>query len=172
MVKRNCDVRRRFFLGNISRSRVVGSAQRYHFTKRLKKLLVTLTLIIIILIIDFPILWMVSSSLKGPGELFLREPTFIPKDPLWQNYPDIFVRMDFSWLAFWLSITRISDVTFEETTCCDISISKSVQRNAQLVSAAVPVVVNARIITVKVVSQVQLVPQSPRPCRRLRRVSR
>lgn len=59
------------------------------------KVLVTLLLIVIVIILDFPIYWMVNSSLKGPAELFQRNQTYFPRAPLWQNYPDIFVRMDY-----------------------------------------------------------------------------
>ncbi|NPV80256.1 MAG: carbohydrate ABC transporter permease [Firmicutes bacterium] len=33
-----------------------------------------------------PLLWMVSTSLKGPGEIFSLPPKWIPNPPVWANY--------------------------------------------------------------------------------------
>lgn len=34
----------------------------------------------------FPFIWMVSTSFKGPGEIFTQTPTFIPQNPTLENY--------------------------------------------------------------------------------------
>jgi ABC-type glycerol-3-phosphate transport system permease component len=101
MVERICEVvGKGTTASDIPNSRGKGGTRPYRLTRPqavfVKNVLVTTLLIIIVLIIDFPIFWMVSSSLKGPGELFLREPNFIPKNPVWENYPDVFVRLDYA----------------------------------------------------------------------------
>jgi len=38
----------------------------------------------------FPFLWMISTSLKGPVEVLSVNPTLLPVEWRWQNYPDVF----------------------------------------------------------------------------------
>lgn len=42
-----------------------------------------------------PFLWMVSTSLKTPGEVLRFPPTWWPEHPQWQNYPLALSRLDF-----------------------------------------------------------------------------
>ena len=44
------------------------------------------------LIFMIPLLWMLSTSLKGRMEIFAWPPTWIPSDPQWQNYADAFAK--------------------------------------------------------------------------------
>jgi multiple sugar transport system permease protein len=37
-----------------------------------------------------PFAWLLSSSLKGPTEIYLYPPTFIPETPKWDNYVEVF----------------------------------------------------------------------------------
>lgn len=41
-----------------------------------------------LIVVMFPILWMLSTSLKGPMEVFKVPPDWIPASPQWQNYTD------------------------------------------------------------------------------------
>jgi ABC-type glycerol-3-phosphate transport system permease component len=43
-----------------------------------------------------PILWMLSTSLKLPGDVFDLPIDWIPSDPQFQNYPEAYGRMDFN----------------------------------------------------------------------------
>lgn len=43
----------------------------------------------------FPFLWMVSTSLKGPGQIFAWPPQLVPDPLLWSNYPGVFETMPF-----------------------------------------------------------------------------
>jgi multiple sugar transport system permease protein len=43
-----------------------------------------------------PLLWMLSSSLKGPGEVLANPPTLIPHELRWQNYLDVFGQVPFA----------------------------------------------------------------------------
>jgi len=42
-----------------------------------------------------PFLWLLSTSIKSPGELFAIPPVLIPKNPRWQNYQDVFDTINF-----------------------------------------------------------------------------
>ena len=44
------------------------------------------------LIFMIPLLWMLSTSLKGRAEIFAWPPQWIPSDPQWQNYGDAFAK--------------------------------------------------------------------------------
>lgn len=55
--------------------------------------LAILSLVAILFILPF--LWMVSTSLKTPGEVLRFPPTWWPEHPQWQNYPLALSRLDF-----------------------------------------------------------------------------
>lgn len=69
-----------------TRARVVRSAQ---------SLFKHAILIAISLSIVFPIIWMISSSLKPSGEEFAFPPQLIPDPVVWQNYPKVFEALPF-----------------------------------------------------------------------------
>ncbi|MDN5346051.1 sugar ABC transporter permease [Petrotoga sp. 9T1HF07.CasAA.8.2] len=52
-------------------------------------------LIIWLLISVIPFVWMVSTSFKGPGEIFIFPPRWIPRNPTFNNYIDLFQEMNF-----------------------------------------------------------------------------
>lgn len=52
-------------------------------------------LIIWLLISVIPFVWMVSTSFKGPGEIYIFPPRWIPKNPTLNNYIDLFQEMNF-----------------------------------------------------------------------------
>jgi multiple sugar transport system permease protein len=43
-----------------------------------------------------PLLWMLSSSLKPPGEVTANPPTLVPHELRWQNYTDVFKQVPFA----------------------------------------------------------------------------
>lgn len=48
----------------------------------------------------FPLLWMISTSLKAPGDVFLLPPKWVPIPPQWDNYVKLFEILPFgSFLA-------------------------------------------------------------------------
>jgi len=47
-----------------------------------------------------PVLWMISSSLKAPTEIFVTPIQWIPETLRWQNYPAAFAKAPL-WLYFW-----------------------------------------------------------------------
>jgi len=52
-------------------------------------------LIIWLLISVIPFVWMLSTSFKGPGEIFIFPPRWIPRNPTFNNYIDLFQNMNF-----------------------------------------------------------------------------
>lgn len=44
----------------------------------------------------FPFLWMISTSLKGQGQIFAWPPELIPDPPVWSNYADVFDQVPFA----------------------------------------------------------------------------
>ncbi len=54
-----------------------------------------LHLVLILLGITFlmPLAWVLSTSFKAPGEVFLTPIEWIPKNPRWHNYPEIFAKL-------------------------------------------------------------------------------
>jgi ABC-type glycerol-3-phosphate transport system permease component len=57
-------------------------------TKRRSRLLATLVLSLPAIAPLFPLIYMVSLSLKTPGEVFHYPPRLIPPEPAWSNYAD------------------------------------------------------------------------------------
>jgi len=61
----------------------------------IEQIIVHLILIIWLLISVIPFAWMLSTSFKGPGEIFIFPPRWIPKNPTLKNYKDLFQQMNF-----------------------------------------------------------------------------
>ncbi len=51
--------------------------------------------LVVVFIIAIPFLWMVSTSLKPPAEISLRDPTLIPNQPDLDNYVRVLVDAQF-----------------------------------------------------------------------------
>ena len=47
------------------------------------------------LLLAMPLVWLVSSSLKTEGQIFVVPPEWIPSPVKWSNYPDVFRRIPF-----------------------------------------------------------------------------
>ena len=58
--------------------------------KKLKKLLIYIPVLIEAAFFFIPLLWMISTSLKGSEEIFISPPRWIPKNIKWKNYKDAF----------------------------------------------------------------------------------
>jgi multiple sugar transport system permease protein len=57
--------------------------------KRVNKLLIYLVIIPVMLVIIFPFLVMILTSLKDESEIFVSPPTWFPQKPIFKNYVDI-----------------------------------------------------------------------------------
>ena len=63
----------------------------------LGKVIVYVILILIALIMILPFLWMLSASIKSDREVFQMNPfVFIPENPRWSNYVDIWTKIPFA----------------------------------------------------------------------------
>ena len=47
-----------------------------------------IALLAVLVVLLFPLFWIISSSLKARGEFFTRPPVWMPAHPEWLNYPD------------------------------------------------------------------------------------
>ena len=65
---------------------------RFYATKRFQQGLwlsfVTLVVALGSAIMLFPLVWMISTSLKQPGDILLLPPRWVPVPPNWSNYPE------------------------------------------------------------------------------------
>ena len=62
-----------------------------------------------------PLLWMLSSSLKSNGEIFLFPPRLIPRPPIWSNYPNATRYIPFwryAWNTFVISGASVAGTLF------------------------------------------------------------
>lgn len=73
------------------------------------KVIVYVILIILALVMIVPFLWMLSASIKSDREVFLMNPfVFIPENPKWSNYSDIWTKIPFG--KFVLNTTYLTIV--------------------------------------------------------------
>lgn len=74
------------------------STARPLLTSHRRAQLVTLGMMVIVLILAvgalFPVFWMLTTSLKASGDVFLVPPKWLPNPIVWQNYPDAMAFMD------------------------------------------------------------------------------
>jgi len=56
---------------------------------RLGRLVPTALVAVAAFFLVLPLLWLVSSSLKGPNDLLRLPPEWIPSNPVWRNYADV-----------------------------------------------------------------------------------
>ena len=61
----------------------------YHRQELLAKLFKTVIFFIVGLAFLHPLFWMISASLKTPGEMFAKDFKWIPENPRWENYKSI-----------------------------------------------------------------------------------
>lgn len=57
-------------------------------------------LVIVAVLLLFPLVWMVITSLKPEAEIFAYPPDLVPSPPRWQNYADVFSKGPFARQAF------------------------------------------------------------------------
>ena len=79
----------------------------------MKRITIYLLLFTVAAVLMMPFVWMVSTSLKGNEEIFTIPPTWIPKQPRWQNYADVFDRIPF--LLYLRNTTLITLMTIVGT---------------------------------------------------------
>jgi multiple sugar transport system permease protein len=85
---------------SVARSRAV-SRRKVMSTAGLILLQIFMTALLVSFLV--PTLWMVSSSLKASTEIFMHPIQWIPKEPVWSNYPEVFKVIPlarFAWNTF------------------------------------------------------------------------
>ncbi len=60
-----------------------------------------------------PFLWMLSTSLKFPPEIFIYPPIWIPSDIAWSNYPNTLRALPFHWYYFNSTVVSISSTLIQ-----------------------------------------------------------
>ncbi len=69
-----------------ARRRLLTRAQR----RRLQTSAALIAIVAGAVVIMFPLVWMISTSLKQPQDVFLLPPQWIPAPPQWRNYREVF----------------------------------------------------------------------------------
>jgi len=83
---------------------IIGSIAFFALKKKTREILrdvfyyTVLSLIAVAMVVPF--VWMISSSLKTPGQVFKFPPQWIPQDPKWSNYLEVMRAMPFSIFTF------------------------------------------------------------------------
>jgi len=72
----------------------------------IRRLILYSLLTFLIIIINYPFVWMVSTSFKGPKEVFIFPPPLLPKALLWQNYVEVWRLAN--WLRYFFNSFIIS----------------------------------------------------------------
>ncbi len=88
---------------------------------RLQKLLLNglwyVVVTLLALAVMVPFIWMLVTSLKGQNEVFAYPPTWIPQQPQWQNYLEVWKQAPFG--RYFLNSTIVAlAVTFGQLTSC------------------------------------------------------
>lgn len=58
------------------------------------------------MLLMIPLVWLLSSSLKAEGQIFVMPPEWVPNPVRWSNYPDVFRRIPFA--QAWLNSTIVT----------------------------------------------------------------
>ena len=83
-----------------------------------------LFLILVGIFMALPLVFAISASLKPMEEVFRYPPTIFPQNPTSQNFSDLFVLMNTSWVPFsryffnTIFITAVG--TFGQIVCCSL----------------------------------------------------
>ncbi|MBI4731646.1 MAG: carbohydrate ABC transporter permease [Chloroflexi bacterium] len=87
------------------------------FQKLALDLLWYVVVILLALAVMVPFIWMIVTSLKGQTEVFAYPPTWIPQQPQWENYLDVWQEAPFG--RYFLNSTIVAvSVTIGQLTAC------------------------------------------------------
>lgn len=101
--------------GTISQARAVDYRARGLFYKRLSMFWTYVVLIVLSMIILFPFLWLVTSSLKNEFQYYAIPIQWMPNPVMWSNYVDVFATYNFFHYIFnslWLGAYSVITGTF------------------------------------------------------------
>ncbi|HYH13072.1 MAG TPA: carbohydrate ABC transporter permease [Thermomicrobiales bacterium] len=94
--------------------------RRQRARRILGDILLHLVLIIGAATMIIPFLWMISTSLKDFGQVFLIPPNLIPDPVMWSNYPDSFNALPFA-RAYWNSFYIAALVVGSQLLTCSMA---------------------------------------------------
>ncbi len=90
-----------------SRAGEHGGRRQWDFLRfRMRRWLVLLFLFVMSILVLSPLVWTVSTSLRLPAESFSVPPKWLPTNPDWSNYQQVFER-----IPFWSQILNSATVT-------------------------------------------------------------
>jgi multiple sugar transport system permease protein len=112
-----------------------------------------LVVTLLALAVMVPFLWMLVTSLKGQNEIFAYPPTWIPQQPQWQNYLEVWKEAPFG--RYFLNSTIVAlAVTVGQLTACVLAAFAFARMNFKGKNAMFLVFLSTTMIS----SQVTLVP--------------
>ncbi|MEM7534806.1 MAG: carbohydrate ABC transporter permease [Chloroflexota bacterium] len=108
--------------GSTLRSRVVKTTPWYK-TKRTREIMRATFVYALVLpgacIFILPLLWMLSTALKPPNQIFIYPPQWIPDPPLWSNFTDGWsAYLDFNQMLINTVIITVNNVVGNLFSCC------------------------------------------------------
>ena len=121
---------------------------------KIGKTIVWIVLFILSFIVLIPLLWMASSSLKQSNDVFAVPLQWIPTNPLWKNYKEIFIKVPF--LIFYKNTIKL---TFIVTLLQLLTSSLAAYGFAKLKFPGRNTLFLAYIGTIAIPWQVYMVPQ-------------
>jgi len=135
----------------------MNEAARHPLWPRLQKLtLDSLWYVVVSLLalaVMVPFIWMLVTSLKGQTEVFAYPPTWIPQQPQWQNYLEVWKHAPFG--RYFLNSTIVAlAVTAGQLTACTLAAFAFARMNFKGKNAMFLVFLSTTMIS----SQVTLVP--------------
>lgn len=90
-----------------------------NFYKAFQRFMVYAILIIGAIIVMFPFVWTLSTSLKYPDDIYQVPPQMIPEDVRWENYSDVLTKQPFGrWMLN--SVLVVAVTTFGMLASCSI----------------------------------------------------
>src|SRR5690242_20530326 len=98
-----------------SRPAAGAVAQRRSWTRLWRTVSLHALLSLVALLFVGPLLWMLSSSLKSNGEIFVFPPRLLPAPPIWSNYPQALTYIPFgryAWNTFVISAASVAGTLF------------------------------------------------------------
>jgi multiple sugar transport system permease protein len=132
------------------------AARRSKWPRRQKLLLDGLWYVAVTLLalsVMLPFVWMISTSLKSQNEIFSYPPTWIPQQPQWQNYVEVWQKAPFG-RYFLNSIIVALSVTVGQLTACVLAAYPFARMNFKGKNVMFLVFLSTTMIS----SQVTLVP--------------
>lgn len=80
-----------------------------HWRRRIGRMLWLLVILAGAAVIMIPLAWMISTSLKRAGDVYLYPPTWLPSPPQWSNYGEVLAVADFG--RYFLNSALVSGLT-------------------------------------------------------------